>query len=114
MAVQVNQLGLDCHACDEILQKERGCNSAGILPYEFNNERFFRCPKKLVTDDTWGYLTAHRFYEKSILPNGKGWMFQSAKLIQALIIIDAELMKQQNESAKDGRQSNKRTTHADR
>jgi hypothetical protein len=91
------QLGFECRACDEIIKKERGCDDKGIVPFEINGERFFRCPLKLVTRQSWEYINAHRFYKLGLLPNGNRFIDESQKYIDAMTILDNEYSKIEQE-----------------
>ncbi len=87
------QLNLDCQNCDDILRRERGCNEKGIIPFLLNEERHFRCPIKLVTNTTWDYIRAYRFYKLGLLPNGTSYLNESQKYIDAMGIIENEFAK---------------------
>ncbi len=88
MAVEILfEFKFDCHNCDDMLKKERGCIENGILPFYFDDGQIFRCPIKIVTPLSWEYIKAFNFYEKSILPNGKGWLEESNKYLQAMMIL---------------------------
>lgn len=89
------QLGLDCQACDEVLKKERGCTIDGIVPFLIDGYRYTRCPIKLITRSTWEYIEAYSFYKMGFLPNGKAWRNESQKFLDAIIIIENELIKQE-------------------
>lgn len=97
MAVRVLDLGLDCHRCDDVLKRERGCGKDGILPFEIDGELVFRCPLKLVDSLSWEYVRAYRLYKKDLLPNGVGWLKESAKFIDAMEVMDNEVNKIENE-----------------
>ena len=100
MAIQVLQLGLDCHTCDDALKRERGCEKEGILPFELDGEMFFKCPVKLITPLSWEYIRAYHFYKKNMLPNGNGWANESDKYLSAMIVIDNEMIKIETEQIK--------------
>ena len=91
------QLNLDCQNCDDILKRERGCVEKGIVPFLLGNERHFRCPIKLVTDTTWNYIRAYRFYKMGLLPNGTSYLNESQKYIEAMGIIDNEFARIEEE-----------------
>ena len=87
------QLRFDCRECDEVLKKERGCGEKGIIPFEVDGERVFRCPLKLVTDHSWSYIEAYHFYKKSLLPNGQSYIKETRKYIDAMMTLDNEYSK---------------------
>jgi hypothetical protein len=91
------QLGFNCRACDDVLKKERGCTEKGIIPFELDGERVFRCPIKLVSAMSWQYVEAHGFYRKSILPNGQGYLRESKKYIEAMQVLDGEYARIERE-----------------
>ena len=90
----------NCHNCDEVLKRERGCEEKGIVPFHYDNEVIFRCPIKLITPLSWEYLKAFNFYQKSILPNGNNWMNESNKFLEAMMIIENEQNRLINEQEK--------------
>lgn len=81
----------NCPDCDERLQQERGCFNNGIIPTYYFEKILYRCPFKVITKMSWEYLRAYNLYQKSILPNGKGWLEESDKLINALMVIENEM-----------------------
>ena len=103
LAIHAVQLGLDCHSCDNILKAERGCQDKGVIPYRIDGEMLFRCPLKLISDISWEYINAFKFYKMNFLPNGVAWTNESRKFLDAMIVIDNELTKIENESIKNGR-----------
>ena len=90
MAVQVLGTDLNCRECDDHLKRERGCNADGILPFRVGTETYWRCPLKLVTSISWEYIKAYRFFKNNFLPSGKGWLNESDKFLDAMIIIGNE------------------------
>jgi hypothetical protein len=101
----LNEWDFDCQSCDDVLKRERGCEGRGILPFYIDNERIFRCPLKLITKISMEYIQAYAFFDRSILPNGKGWNQESHKFMQAMTIIGNQIKKtelEKNRTAKDG------------
>jgi hypothetical protein len=92
-------MGFDCHECDEQLQKERGCIEKGIVPFYIEDERYFRCPLKLITQISWEYIQAFNFYQKNLLPNGR-WPDESQKFLDAMVLLDNEYKKNEIEAIK--------------
>lgn len=86
---------LDCQNCDTVLQRERGCQAKGTVPFYIDGKPYFRCPVKLVTPLSWEYVRAFTLYSKSILPNAKGWIEESEKFLSAMTLIGVELAKQE-------------------
>jgi hypothetical protein len=93
LAVKVMELDFDCLECDDILKRERGCEKDGIVPFYFEDEKYFRCPLKLISPLSWEYLRAFSFYQKNILPQGKGWLEESQKFLDAMIILENEFKR---------------------
>lgn len=95
MAVWLPKFKLDCHKCSDAGKLERGCETDSPIPgmWKLNDWEFARCPRKLVARKSVDYLSAYFFFTKGYLPNPGGWLDQPAKLIDALILIEREIMK---------------------
>jgi hypothetical protein len=65
--------------------------------WKIGNWEFSRCPRSLVTINSVEYLNAYIFFEKGYLPNPGGWMHQPLKFIQAIKIIEREIIKLKEE-----------------
>ena len=87
---------LDCRTCDDKLKEERGHYKEGIIPYIINKERVFRCPLMMITPLSYEYIKAFSFYEKGCFPNGVGWLNESNRYIQAMLILENEFNRIQN------------------
>jgi len=63
----------------------------------------YKVPIELITPLSWEYIRAFGFYEKSILPNGHGWLHESDRYLEAMQLIDHQmgLIKKQREAKKD-------------
>jgi hypothetical protein len=94
------QLRFDCRACDEVLKKERGCVDKGIIPFETEDGRIFRCPLKMVTEQSWQYVEAYHFYKKNLLPNGSMYQNETRKFIDAMMVLNGEYAKIEEEQAR--------------
>jgi len=70
------------------------------IPVETENGYVYKKPIEMITPLSWEYIKAFGFYEKSILPNGKGWLMESDKYIQAMQLIDNEMGKQRKKEIK--------------
>ena len=104
MAVEIlvtNEGKLDCHSCDDKLKEERGHDREGIIPFLVDGKRIFRCRLTILTPLSYEYLKAFNFYEKAILPNGKGWNEENNKFIQAMMLLGNEFNKWQNKELKE-------------
>ena len=84
------QLRFNCRECDEVLKRERGCDEKGLLPFQIDGERVFRCPLKLVTETSWQLVEAYNFYKKNLLPNGSIYLNESRKYLDAMMVLDGE------------------------
>jgi hypothetical protein len=94
--------GLDCRNCQQEQKSVRGCEKDSTIPsrWKIGNDEYSRCPVKLMTKTSIEYLQAYPLYKNGYLPNGIGWINESAKFIQAMQIID----KYSASEVKDGRQ----------
>ena len=93
-------LDLNCRDCTQELKKERGCTEKGLVPFRFNDENLYRCPRTLINSQTWGYLHAYRFYRKNMLPSNGSFLMESRKYLTAMSIIDDEIEKSQIDKLK--------------
>ena len=84
------QLRFNCRECDEVLKRERGCDEKGLLPFQIDGERVFRCPLNLVTETSWQLVEAYNFYKKNLLPNGTIYLNESRKYLDAMMVLDGE------------------------
>lgn len=90
------QLGLNCHDCDTQLKKERGCNGKSSFPHHIGLDTYWKCPIRLVNSATWDFLKAYRLYKAGYLPSGAGWMNESQKYTDAMIVIENEIDRIRN------------------
>lgn len=77
-----------------------------MVPFYIEDEKYFRCPLKLITPVSWEYMRAFSLYQKGILPNAQGWLNESQKFIDAMVIIENEIKRSEIESVE-----NKRVNH---
>jgi len=104
---------LDCRNCDDRLKQERGCSEAGDIGFWIGRQRVFRCPLSLISQLSYDYIKAYSFYEKGFMPNGGGWVEESNRYIQAMMIISNEYNKiyeKSIEKIKNGRARPKHNT----
>ena len=61
----------------------------------------------MITPLSWEYLKAFHFYNRGFLAGGRGWIYESNKYMQAMMVIDNEYSKIQNETMtkEQGRQN---------
>ena len=55
----------------------------------------------MITPLSWEYIKAFSFYEKGFLPNNRGWIKESNRFIEAIVMINNELQNIKREN-KDG------------
>ena len=91
---------LDCQSCDEVLKRERGCNGESLVAWRLDNKTFRRCPLKLILPEAWEYIQAYSFLQKNMLPQGKGWLAESQKFLDAMSLIDSEMAAIEKEKIK--------------
>ena len=93
-------MGFDCHECDDQLKKERGCTERGIVPFYIGEETYYKCPLKLITPMSMEYVRAFSFYQKAILPHDQGWTKESKKYLDAMIALENEVSRLEQEKMK--------------
>ena len=59
--------------------------------WELYGEQYRGCPFKIVTRQSANFLRAFQFYKQGYLPNGGNWIDQSAKMLDAVEVIEKEL-----------------------
>jgi len=84
----LSEKDFNCRTCDDVLKRERGCETEGVVPFYIDGERYFRCPLKLITPLSYEYISAFRFYDKGMLPQGKGWAHEAKKYLEAMAVVD--------------------------
>ena len=96
MAIAVIGYGLDCRKCIKEQKIERGCEGESTIPgrWQIEGEAYSRCPVKLVNPMSYEYIRAYNFYKNGYLPNGKGWLSESTKFIQAITVIEKYSQKE--------------------
>ncbi len=67
------------------------------VPIEEDGRWVYKTAREIIRPSSWQYLKAFNFYEKSILPNGNGWMNESNKYIESMLLIDNEFGRIKNE-----------------
>ena len=63
--------------------------------WELNGIQYKGCPFKITTTYSFNMLRAYMFYKNGYLPNQGGWLDQPAKFIDAVIVLDNEFNKSQ-------------------
>jgi len=87
---------LDCHTCDDEMRRQRGHDREGIVPFLVDKKRIFRCPLTQITAQSYEFIKAYSFYEKGFLPNAGGWLDQSNKFVQGILVLDNTFNKIRN------------------
>ena len=70
------------------------------MPFDIDNEMVFRCPLKLITQESWEYIEAYKFYKMGLLPNGSIYTHESRKYLDAMTILDNEFSRREQEQLK--------------
>jgi len=101
VAVQVGILNLDCRSCSETQKAERGCIEDSPIPgkWKFDGFELRRCPNSVVSRQSLEYLEAYELYEKGVLPYGGGWLKHSKKFMDAMKIVQREVLKLRQKDA---------------
>jgi hypothetical protein len=72
-------------------KKLRGCTLDSLIPnaWELDGWKFSRCPRKLVTEQSFRYIQAYNFYKEGhLLPNPGTWQQQPIKFIEVVNFIE--------------------------
>jgi hypothetical protein len=80
-------------------KKGKGCFGNAESPFEINGIEYHTCPVKLITAETWEYLTLYSHYKNGHLLFGGGIADQPAKYLEIMQIINSEITRQ----TKDGK-----------
>ena len=93
---------IDCQNCQAEQKIDRGCLQDSPVPgrWEVEGEKYQRCPIKIVTPGSWELIRAYASYKDGFLPNGKGWLDESRKFLDAMNIIEKHSKKDVNHGRK--------------
>ncbi len=72
----------------------------GQEEWEVDGDVYRGCPYKIVTRQSVWYVKAYQFFKAGFFPNGKSWLDQSAKLLDAFDVIEKSLEMLEEEKAK--------------
>ena len=75
---------IDCVRCGGTNPKCEVCRGSGI-------ETFYRCPVKLVTNDTIRIMKYYNFFRKGYLPVAGGLLSQTAIFLESIEFLDQEV-----------------------
>ncbi len=93
-------MGLDCHYCrlNPQLQKHRGCFDETEIPvFEFEGEKLYRCPSKLLRKDIGMFIDLYDEYKSGHLPFPGSVSEQPIKIMQIFRIIkSSEISAEKN------------------
>lgn len=88
--------GLSCRDC----KGKVGCEEDAPVPvYAVDGENIFRCPLKLITEESYIYMRYYRHYKNGFLPVHGGLMDQATKFLKAMAIIDSAIEETRRENA---------------
>jgi hypothetical protein len=96
-------MDLDCHSCTPEMKIDRGCEAESPIPgkWNFNGERFSRCPNKIVSKLSREYMNAYGLIQSGMgMPYGDGWMKHCRKFLDAMMVIHSEIEKIRCRNAK--------------
>ena len=90
MAVHLGDLAMNCQSC--LSGKKIRCEFEipGQELWELGGEKYKGCPFRIVTRQSANFIRAFNFYEHGYLPNPGGWIYQSAKMLDAFEVIEKE------------------------
>lgn len=100
MAVEVSNLGLSCHECNETQKKYRGCFGSPIQPYLIDGKPADRCVAKLLPIEIRDYIRYYEYYKKGLLPFRGGISEQPAKLLDIFDILESAEAEAMNKKYK--------------
>ena len=72
----------------------------GQEEWEVDGEAYRGCPYKVISRQSVWFLKAYRFFKAGFFPNGKSWLEQPAKLLDAFDIIEKAVERLEEERAK--------------
>lgn len=76
------------------MQTSRGCYEPAPIPiFVLDDEKYLRCPLRIITGQTVELLRYFRYYREGHLPVSGGMLDQSAKFIIAIDVILNEIGK---------------------
>lgn len=75
------------------------------MPFDIAGDWHYRCPLKLISSISWEYLQAYRFYKMGLLPNGIIYQNESKKYLDAMMIIEGEFAKIEEEKIKKAKKN---------
>jgi len=92
VAIAVSQWDLDCRKCSDTQKVEHGYCEDSPTPkkWQVKEWTFQRCPLTVVTQQSIDYLNAYPLFKIGVLPNGKGWLNETEKFLQAMRVIEKE------------------------
>jgi hypothetical protein len=72
---------------------DRGCKEDSPIPnkWKLGDYSFNRCPSSISTVSSKEYINAYSLWKENKLPNGKGWINESHKFIEAMFIINNQV-----------------------
>ena len=89
----IYNLKLSCSKCTPAAKLFRACTEKNAGRWKISGESYDLCPRRLITDQTWQYISAYKLYSKNSYPNGIGWLNESHKYLDAMILIESEVSK---------------------
>ena len=98
MAVMAAVDGLDCRNCNEFQKQDRGCLEDSPIPqrWRIGVHESNRCPRRIATIESCEYLVAYQLYREGNFPNGIGWINETNKFLEAMMLIDNIMRENKN------------------
>lgn len=101
------RLDFNCLECDEVLKKERGCETKGTMPFFIGGDKHYRCPRTLISKTSWEYIHAYRFYKKNMLPGGGSYLAECKKYLDAMATLEDTIERYSVEQVKQTQKKKK-------
>lgn len=85
--------GLDCRKCTKNQKLDHGYDTDSVIPrrWQIGDWYFNRCPVTMVTQQSKEFLRAYAMYKQGFLPNGRGYLYETQKYLDAMTIIENEV-----------------------
>ena len=102
MAVYIRYWDLRCEKCGDGQKRVNGCEENSYEPnrWQIGEWTWQRCPVKLITQETISFINAYGFLQKGILPYQQGYKRNSNRYVEAMQIINREIIKHEMNEAK--------------
>ncbi len=82
------------------MKADRGCEKEVThvsYRWQINDLKLKRCPRAIIDVNAFRLITAYNLFTKGMLPNAGGWLDQSNKFIEAMLLITNEVAKDEQD-----------------